>query len=110
MGAPNLSDAQLAAMAPASDAATAQSRTLTTSAANLTLAAGFYELHLDASAGMAMGRLGGTNPTLPTDGDVAQTGFWLAPGVPKSLLVESEQALRALMTIGTGTIYITRLR
>jgi hypothetical protein len=97
-------------MAPASDAATAQSRTLTTSAANLTLAAGFYELHLDASAGMAMGRLGGTNPTLPTDGDVAQTGFWLAPGVPKSLLVESEQALRALMTIGTGTLYITRLR
>lgn len=107
----SFNDAQFSAMAPATSESTGQSRTLTTSSSAITLpGGGTYDLHLDAASGMAYCRLGADAPTLPSDGSTATTGFWLAPGVPKALEIQASIALRALMTAGTGTIYITRLR
>lgn len=110
MTTPNLQDSMFASYAPATTGAAAQSRSLTTSDTSVDLVKGTYELHLDASAGMAMLRLDDA-PTLPSDGSAtARNGFWLAPFAPKALILQANATLHGLMTAGTGTLYITRLR
>jgi hypothetical protein len=67
-----------------------------------------YKVSLDPTAGGAAWIEWGGTATLPASSAVEAAGFWLLPG--ESEVVKAQANLcSAILTAGTGTLYLTRL-